>query len=114
MGMMSMIVLAGIESLLLTVSNQVPTLRVEQSCRAAASVQMAESQPYDACVRDEMSARAELTQSWTTFAAPDRERCASEASGEGIDSYVELLVCLQISRGLDSSNHTRLKGARRK
>jgi hypothetical protein len=112
---MSMIVLAGgLETLLLVASNQVPTLRVEQSCRAASSIQMAESQSYDACVRDEMSARTELTQSWTTFAATDRERCASEASSDGIHSYVELLVCLQISRGIDSSNHTRLKGARRK
>jgi hypothetical protein len=114
MGLMATIVLAGFGMLVLDISDRVPSLRVEQGCRAAAGIQMADSQPYDACVKDEMSARGELVQSWATFTGADRERCTGEASIDGIDSYVDLLVCLQMSRDAEAINRSQLKGARRK
>ena len=68
------------------------------SCRAAASAGIAESQGYQSCMTDEHSAREELVRDWATFAAADRGRCTTESSGDGLPSYVELLVCLQMSR----------------
>lgn len=114
MGWMAMIALAGLGSLVLDVTERVPTLKIEQACRAAADVKIAESQSYDGCVRDEMAARTELTQGWTTFTVADRARCSDEASAGGVDSYVDLLVCLQMSRDVEEIKRSQLKGARRK
>ena len=80
------------------VSDRVPAFDVAVSCRAAASAEIAESQGYQSCINDERSAHEELVRDWGTFAAADRGRCTAESSGDGLPSYVELLVCLQISR----------------
>ena len=84
--------------LLSPVSDRVPVFDVAASCRAAASAGMGESQGYRSCMNDERSAREELARDWTSFAAADRSRCTAESSGDGLPSYVELLVCLQMSR----------------
>jgi hypothetical protein len=98
--------------LLVPVSDRVPTLNVEPSCRGATEVTVAVSQSYEACMRDENSARAQLVQSWQTFSAAERIRCTGEASMGGLASYVELLVCLQVAG--DKADQIKLKGARRK
>jgi hypothetical protein len=49
-------------------------------------------------MNDERSAREQLLRDWTTFAVADRARCTTESSADGLPSYVELLVCLQMSR----------------
>ena len=99
-------------SQLILVSDHVPTLNVAASCRAVAAIQLADSQNYDACMRDENSARDELTKSWQSFSAPERTRCIGEATTGGIDSYVDLLVCLQMARDADAIQKIELKGAR--
>ena len=80
------------------VSDKVPAFDVAVSCRAAASAGLSVSQSYQSCMNDERSARDELARDWATFAAADRSRCTAESSGDGLPSYVELLVCLQLSR----------------
>jgi hypothetical protein len=100
--------------LLSPISEQVPTLSVSESCKGAAAVAMTDSQSYDACMKDENQAREQLLTSWQTFSAPNRIRCSGEASSEGIASYVELLVCLQIAQGTNIDQQNQLKGARRK
>jgi hypothetical protein len=107
------VVLFGAQ-LVVPVVEQVPTLDVSASCKGAAAVVMADSQSFDACMRDENQAREQLAKSWQTFAVPLRSRCASEASSEGIASYVELLVCLQVQSGASQLDHSQLKGARKK
>jgi hypothetical protein len=100
------------------VADRVPTLNVEASCRAVTDLNrtsgLADAQSFDACMRDENSARQELAPIWTSFAAADRTRCADEASSGGVYSYVELLVCLQMARDASAMNVTPLKGARKK
>jgi hypothetical protein len=97
-------VLSAIVAAQLTVpvADNVPTLNVASSCRAAADINktsgLADPQSYDNCMADEESARKELVPIWTSFRAPDRSRCESEASSGGVYSYVELLVCLQLAR----------------
>ena len=99
---------------LVPVNEQVPTLNVTVSCRAAATAGMAADESYQSCMSDEQSARQELLRSWASFAASDRSRCTTEASGDGLPSYVELLVCLQMSRDATRMQTTPLQGARKK
>jgi len=100
--------------LLTPVSDTVPAFDVAISCRAASQVAIADSQSYDGCMHDENTARTQLVQSWTKYSAADRAQCTSEASMGGPPSYVDLLVCLEISRDVTSGQGINLKGARRK
>src|SRR5688572_30504994 len=100
--------------LLMPVSERVPTLNVGPSCRAAAAIGLAGSQSYDDCMKDETTAREQLLAGWQAFTMPDRVRCSGEASMDGIASYVELLVCLQMSRDAAAAQGIQLKGARKK
>jgi hypothetical protein len=102
--------------LLTPVSDQVPTFNVEPSCKgaAAASVQMADAQSVSACMAEENQARQQLVPIWQSFPVAARTRCIAEASGAGLASYVELLVCLQIAAGPSGMQPTTLKGARKK
>jgi hypothetical protein len=63
-------------------------------------------------MKDENEARGELLKGWQTFSVPARINCTAEASSDGMASYVELLVCLQMDRAADQV--TKLKGARKK
>src|SRR5258707_1389832 len=92
----SLLLLAG-TSMLTPISENVPNLNVAPSCRGAAEIQIADSQSYDACMKEETAARDELLRSWQSFAAADRASCSSDASIAGLASYVDLLVCLQIA-----------------
>jgi hypothetical protein len=101
--------------LLIPVSDQVPTFNIEPSCKgaAAATAQMAGAQSFSACMAEENEARHQLVSTWQSFSAAHRTRCSAEASGQGLASYVELLVCLQIASG-GNMQPTLLKGARKK
>jgi hypothetical protein len=100
--------------LVVPISDQVPTLDVTASCKAASSISVAESQSYEACIKDENDARAQLRQSWPSFSAAERTRCSAEASMGGPASYVDLLVCLEITRDAAAAEKIKLKGARKK
>jgi hypothetical protein len=98
------------------VSDQVPKFNVEPSCKgaAAASAQMVLAQTVSACMAEENQAREQLASMWQSFPAAARSRCVAESSGEGLDSYVELLVCLQIAGGdAGKMQPTTLRGARK-
>ena len=98
------------------VSDQVPTFNVEPSCKgaAAASTQMVDAQSYSACMSEENQAREQLGPIWQSFSVANRTRCTSEASSQGLASYVELMLCLQVAQGGIGTHPTTLKGARRK
>ena len=96
-------------SLALTVSEAVPNLDVEASCRAAAKVNrqidLADSESTKNCMRDEEEARAELVQKWSSFSASDRGRCVGETMADGESpSYVDLLTCLQLTQYVETEN----------
>ncbi len=93
------IALAFGSQLLITVAEGVPEFDVTPGCRAATTVMPAS---FDACMRDEQAARAQLASQWENFAAPDRETCAQNERSGGTPSYVELLTCLQIARDAKS------------
>jgi hypothetical protein len=99
--------------LIIPASEEVPNLNVASSCRAAAAIQIADSQSFSDCMNEEDQARVELVRDWRTFSAPNRVSCTADASSDGIASYVELLVCLQTARG-GLPALTLLKGARKR
>lgn len=98
--------------LLIPVADTVPAFDVSTSCKGAASVQVADSQTFSSCMKDEETARTQLLKSWQSWPASERAQCADEASSGGPPSYVDLLVCLEISRDADAITKVKLKGAR--
>ena len=89
------ILLAGTQ--LLLVSDPIPQLNVEPSCRAAAGT-TAPGRDENACKRDERDARGKLEQQWGNFSADQRSHCVRLSTLGGSPSYVELLTCLQLAK----------------
>lgn len=101
----------------LQISDHVPIFNVEAACRDVAADDKASglalAQDASKCMSDETSAQQQLSSIWLTVAAPARESCEGEAAAAGIQSYVDLLTCLQMV-GWDSSASppaTQLRGA---
>ena len=53
----------------------------------------------DACTKDEIDAKNELTKRWSEYGASEKKSCTGEASIGGDKSYVELLTCLEMYAG---------------
>lgn len=75
---------------------KLPTYDIQATCRAAPTLGAGTANTDQNCVRDEMQARLQLGQLWSSFEARRREMCVQEASNGGSPSYVDLLTCLQI------------------
>jgi hypothetical protein len=52
---------------------------------------------YNTCMQAQQSALTELNTKWSSFPAAAKQPCAALA--QTFDSYVELLVCIQIRAG---------------
>ena len=73
-----------------------PRLEFASGCRDGAGGNAA---ARDSCMREEENARAKLATEWTTFAPADRTSCTQLARlGGGLQSYVELLTCLEMAK----------------
>ena len=82
-------------------ADEVPRLDFARTCRAETAGQNRTA--VDACMKDEQQARDQLTREWERFSAQNRTNCTREATGiAGIQSYVELLTCLQIARDVQN------------
>ena len=85
-------------SLITVAADNVPTLKVEPSCKAAGAAGMTLGRTADSCMNDEKSAREDLVKTWSSFSADDKTHCLSMVQTGGGPSYVELLSCLEMSR----------------
>ena len=85
-------------SSLITMAADVPTLKVEPSCKAAGAQGLMMGRTTESCMNDEKAAREDLVKNWSTFSGDDRTHCLSMVSTGGSPSYVELLSCLEMSR----------------
>jgi hypothetical protein len=77
----------------------VPKTSFDDICQGAkvSSLPGEEASAFQACIRDERSAKDELQKRWGNFTADMREACAEPA---GLTfSYVELLTCLEMQPG---------------
>jgi hypothetical protein len=94
--------------------DRIPNLNVEANCKATQEIDktLAEPQSYDACMSDEMTAQQRLVPVWDTTPEAVRAQCTGEAVMGGIESYVDLLSCLQMAGfGPQSPPATSLRGA---
>ena len=85
-------------SSLITMAADVPTLKVEPSCKAAGAQGLMMGRTTESCMNDEKAAREDLVKNWSSFSGDDRTHCLSMVSTGGGPSYVELLSCLEMSR----------------
>ncbi len=79
----------------IAVADAVPTFDTAPGCRVAVSVLPGS---FEACMKDEQDARAQLAAQWEKFVASDRATCTQNETTGGSPSYVELLTCLQMAR----------------
>ena len=89
----------------------VPAYDVAPGCRAAVTVMPGS---FEACMKDEQTARAQLAASWDRFTTPQRDTCVqTESNTGGPPSYVELLTCLQMARDAQSLPQDKTDGPNR-
>jgi len=88
----------------------VPVYDVAPGCRAAVTVMPGS---FEACMKDEQSARAQLAASWDRFTGPQRDNCVQTESTGGSPSYVELLTCLQMARDAQTLPQDKTDGPNR-
>ena len=75
----------------------VPVFNIEPSCQEARSfIGSDKNLAYQACMKDENEARAELARKWTHFKPEDRKDCVAQGATP-MPSYVEILTCLEMS-----------------
>ncbi|MCC8938034.1 hypothetical protein [Bradyrhizobium ivorense] len=110
--LLSMVMIGS--QLVIPVSDRIPKLDVEATCKATVAADNAAnlvlSQDYAGCMRDENEAQAQLAGVWSTSPDSVRNTCVDEATAGGNDSYVDLLVCMQMA-GWASTPAAPLKGA---
>jgi hypothetical protein len=74
----------------------VPRLEFARGCRDTAG---GDAGVLKRCMDDEEKARAKLATEWDKFAHSDRTECTALARlGAGMQSYVELITCLEMAK----------------
>jgi hypothetical protein len=108
--------LLGSQSALIPISDRVPELNVEVLCRATAAADkelgLTLPQSLADCMRDEMTAKQQLSTIWQQSSVAVRDRCEGEAVAAGMQSYVDLLTCVQMTDLANAASAgARLRGA---
>jgi hypothetical protein len=98
------------------VSDRVPQLNYEPSCRAAmhATTGTGSTRTENACLSDEKAAKAKLGHEWGQFSATQKGHCIRLLNAGGSPSYVELLTCVEMGKAvkqLDARRHDKAKNA---
>jgi hypothetical protein len=86
-----------------------PNLDVESGCRGIAQYDPGRTVNYDACVKEEREARAQVQKSWRSVPASTREQCLYLVTPPALPSYVSLQGCLTMARdaaALDKKDRT--------
>jgi hypothetical protein len=86
-------------SLVVPVSDHIPSFHVERTCKALneVGVGVKEDQAYNDCLTDEKLAQQQLVPIWSSYSASIRAHCTSETTGLGMNSYLDLIYCLQVT-----------------
>jgi hypothetical protein len=84
--------------LVTAVADGVPTIDVQKTCRAAASVTSTETnqRDVDICASSEQKAREQMVKDWAQYAGADKARCVQAGPKVYLPSYVEWLTCLEM------------------
>jgi hypothetical protein len=85
----------------------VPTLNLTAVCRPLGDNDFSMQIDTQRCMRSENEARAKLVQDWSKYKASDRTLCTETAKLGGMESYVQLITCLELQqdvvRGRDAA-----------
>jgi hypothetical protein len=102
------------QPLAIPVSDRIPSLNVEPLCRATTdednSMGLTKAQSFEDCMRDEMTAKQQLSTIWQKTSDSARTTCEGEAD-TGTQSYVDLLTCVQMTDFASALTGPRLRGA---
>ena len=84
-------------------ADRIPAFDIVRNC--SAEVASAGNEKVAGCTKDETDAKNELDKRWPQFSASNKQTCVVESS-IGVQSYVELLTCLEMSSGeFSASGH---------
>ena len=78
----------------------VPTLNLSGTCRALDRKDFSMQIDPQRCLKTENEARAKLVDDWPKYSAADRSLCTQTARMGGVESYVQLLSCLELQHDL--------------
>jgi hypothetical protein len=78
----------------LAIAQEIPKLDPAPLCREG---EKATPGTFQSCMADEKKAQSDLVRLWKTFSPGSRAKCLRlETNTPGIQSYVELLTCVQM------------------
>src|SRR3954468_452680 len=85
-------------------ADDVPQFDTARLCQAEAASSQNKT-GLENCTTDQQSARQQLVRDWNQFSVEVRAGCRAEATDiAGIQSYVELLTCLQVAKEASKLN----------
>lgn len=77
---------------------RVPAFDIVRNCKAESASGTVVGQSVNMCSHDETLARDEVSKQWSHYNADSRRTCSDESSSGSSQSYVELQVCLEMSK----------------
>ena len=82
--------------LVVAVVDGLPTVSIQNTCKAAANVTSGTSiqQDIDLCMSSEQKARETMVKEWSKYSAADKARCVQ--AQVYLPSYVEWLTCVEM------------------
>jgi hypothetical protein len=76
--------------------SSVPQLNLRVTCSALDNSDI--KIDTERCIKSENEARATLANEWSKHSAADRDLCTQTARLGGVESYVQLLTCLELQK----------------
>src|SRR5271165_2857609 len=90
--------------LVINVADTVPRYDVKPTCQAAINLSAGtQGRTVESCMVGEERARKELEKDWSKIPIAERNQCIATMAKGGFPSYVELVICLEMTR--DSRVH---------
>jgi hypothetical protein len=90
--------------IVINVADTVPRYDVKPTCQAAINLSAGtEGRTVESCMAGEEAARKDLAKDWSKIPIAERSQCIATMAKGGFPSYVELVVCLEMTR--DSRVH---------
>jgi hypothetical protein len=81
-----------------------PKFDIQHNCKLETAETSGVGETMESCVGDETRARDELKPKWDGFKKADQTSCVRETSLDGTPSYVELQICLEMTRDSGINN----------
>jgi hypothetical protein len=94
-----------------TAQAQVPTINIQETCRAAAGVMVnlmggsTTQKDVEICLETENKARQQMLKDWSTYHASDREGCIQ--ANVYLPSYTEWVTCFEMNKSVREARQQR-------